>query len=411
MSMNHSLRLFCVLVTHIVVMLALELHADEIALKASLKEGENILHQGGTLTITATGEAAKQVLAETGSGVGRRKLSLYLNGIEIPGADALASLRQDHNTLNLMAGLTAAKERVKVAQADAAEANDTKAPANLKATAASKQQEVTTALRNLDVAQKAFEKGAKIVFSLVVDRDSESDASRRAWDALLRQHRHSPFEVSLALGIGSAVPLLVDGPEGVKGVKFETSAHPGWGVGVCVTFLVGWVVFLICKPHLLRSEGNPDYAFSLSRTQMAFWGIIVISSFVGVMVALGRLEHIPAQTLVLMGISVTTGLTASLMDDGKPPTWKAAAERGRFKGFFDDLCIGDNGASFHRVQLMLWTVVLGGFFLWSVSQIISMPEFSPMLLVLMGITNGTYLGFTPQEKPAANKPATDKPEK
>ena len=42
--------------------------------------------------------------------------------------------------------------------------------------------------------------------------------------------------------------------------------------------------------------------------------------------------------------------------------------------------------------------MLGGFFIWSVCKVISMPEFSPTLLVLMGITNGTYLGFKPQEK-------------
>jgi len=55
------------------------------------------------------------------------------------------------------------------------------------------------------------------------------------------------------------------------------------------------------------------------------------------------------------------------------------------------------GANFHRLQTALWTIVLGMFFVWNVFQTMSMPELSETLLVLLGISNGTYLNLKAKE--------------
>ena len=70
------------------------------------------------------------------------------------------------------------------------------------------------------------------------------------------------------------------------------------------------------------------------------------------------------------------------------------------KSFFKDILSDVNGASFHRVQLLVWTLILGLIFLYSVWKSLSMPEFSATLLALQGITSGTYLGFKFPEKHA-----------
>ena len=70
------------------------------------------------------------------------------------------------------------------------------------------------------------------------------------------------------------------------------------------------------------------------------------------------------------------------------------------KGFWNDLVTDKNGISFHRFQIVVWTVVLGFVFVTEVHQRLAMPEFSATLLTLMGITSGTYLGFKfPEQKP------------
>jgi hypothetical protein len=62
-------------------------------------------------------------------------------------------------------------------------------------------------------------------------------------------------------------------------------------------------------------------------------------------------------------------------------------------GFWHDICDDGNGMSFHRLQVVMWTVVLGIIFLDAVADTISMPEFSEKLLALQSVSNGTYLGF------------------
>lgn len=69
------------------------------------------------------------------------------------------------------------------------------------------------------------------------------------------------------------------------------------------------------------------------------------------------------------------------------------------RGFWRDiLCDGTGGYSFHRFQIVAWTIVLGGIFLIEVYNNLTMPEFSATLLALMGMSSGTFIGFKFPEK-------------
>ena len=70
------------------------------------------------------------------------------------------------------------------------------------------------------------------------------------------------------------------------------------------------------------------------------------------------------------------------------------------KSFFTDILTDVNGPSFHRLQMLTWTLVLGIVFIYSVWADLSMPNFSSLQLALLGITSGTYLGFKFPEKQA-----------
>ena len=49
--------------------------------------------------------------------------------------------------------------------------------------------------------------------------------------------------------------------------------------------------------------------------------------------------------------------------------------------------------TFHRFQIVVWTLILGVVFVSEVLTKLAMPAFDATLLVLMGISSGTYLGF------------------
>jgi hypothetical protein len=79
-----------------------------------------------------------------------------------------------------------------------------------------------------------------------------------------------------------------------------------------------------------------------------------------------------------------------------------AAERDVSMGFLRDILSDGNGVSFHRFQILAWTIVLGIMFLSSVYNGLTMPEFSASLLGLMGLSSGTYIGFKfPEQRLAA----------
>ena len=68
-------------------------------------------------------------------------------------------------------------------------------------------------------------------------------------------------------------------------------------------------------------------------------------------------------------------------------------------GFLRDILSDSTGYSFHRFQIFAWTIVLGIIFISSVYNNLTMPEFSPTLLGLMGLSAGTYIGFKfPEQK-------------
>jgi hypothetical protein len=66
--------------------------------------------------------------------------------------------------------------------------------------------------------------------------------------------------------------------------------------------------------------------------------------------------------------------------------------------FIKDLLTDVNGITLHRFQMLVWTIVLGIIFCIGIYRNLAMPEFSVTLLALMGISNGTYLGFKIPER-------------
>jgi hypothetical protein len=63
-------------------------------------------------------------------------------------------------------------------------------------------------------------------------------------------------------------------------------------------------------------------------------------------------------------------------------------------GFWRDLVTNDHGAvALDRLQMVVWTILLGALFLHSVLVYVTMPDFSTTLLSLMGVSSGAYIGF------------------
>jgi hypothetical protein len=288
-------------------------------------------------------------------------------------------------------------------------------------------------------ARRVSETADGLVFVFDLVRDAHDDVNRAAWDALLATQTDWTMQLNIAVGVGKAPARLVDVPTRVTfHVAAEKAIYTSLVIGLVI--LVAGLWLIVRFTTMLRDPGTGSY--SLGKAQMAFWGLVVVLTFTGIWALTGDMERIPAQVLILLGISAGTGLSALLIgpdDQGKKAqnrqrladaktelnalkqrqaqnalsateiaqlnalngeiaALEKAIQAGQPGGFWRDIVNDGNGPSFHRVQVVIWTLVLGAVFVRSVLQTISMPEFPETLLVLMGISNATYLGFKTAEK-------------
>jgi membrane protease YdiL (CAAX protease family) len=76
----------------------------------------------------------------------------------------------------------------------------------------------------------------------------------------------------------------------------------------------------------------------------------------------------------------------------------SALNRPVSEGFLKDILSDVNGVTFHRFQMVVWTIVMGVIFVLSVWNRLAMPQFSDTLLAIIGISAGTYIGFKISER-------------
>jgi hypothetical protein len=147
---------------------------------------------------------------------------------------------------------------------------------------------------------------------------------------------------------------------------------------------------------LLR-DGGPGSAFSLARVQMAWWLVLTVGGFLFIWLVSGQWRDvITGGVIALLGISATTGV-AAVMVDRSPDKAGAVAVPLATRNFWSDILGDADGAALHRIQLIAWTVLLGGIFVWTVIWSFAFPDFDTNLLLLAGLAGGTYLGFKFQE--------------
>jgi hypothetical protein len=283
-----------------------------------------------------------------------------------------------------------------------------------------------------------------------------NENSRKAWLPVLGT---SQQKVLFSVGWLASGPA----PESEKASKafdvklstFRQSVF--WFVSL---FLLIATVMLAIKTNLLRDKAmvadlpkDVKYTYSLGRSQMAWWFLIVLISFMYVWFVTGTWS-LSTQALVLLGISGTTGLSSVLIDASKQQNAAAAQasllaervtdirqvaamdsavseaahagavsaatlnlvtdlnqERLRLlqrrssllqkeaapavshSNYFTDILSDANGISLNRFQFFVWTIVFGLMFGYTVITSLQMPTLDDKWLLLMGISGGTYLGF------------------
>jgi hypothetical protein len=217
-------------------------------------------------------------------------------------------------------------------------------------------------------------------------------------------------------------------------------------------FLLAWKTELL-RDDVPPPGGGERRPFSLARTQAAWWFFLVLAAYLFIGIITGDfLTSFTSTALGLLGISAGTTLGSAFVDAGKAqsPAEQAqeANSRSKLKNDVDllgaevqklqdeiaklpagtndpakeaelatkkaeletkksqlnklnnvsenplrDILSDANGVSFHRFQMAAWSLVLGVIFVVQVYRVLAMPKFDSTLLMLLGISAGTFIGL------------------
>lgn len=304
---------------------------------------------------------------------------------------------------------------------------------------------------------------AQIGLEFNIEFNEEAKASIGRWFSQLKFDRN--VQISVGPAIGPSVQVRGDDTSRLNMILIPKQRMILVFIGVGALVLV--ILLTAKKSNLLSDRSDPvategkrkgNRRYSLGMTQMAFWFIVVLFSYLFIGVVTGNWWGVfSPQSLSLMGIGALSAYGSAAINKGKREEVAAAAasieasdkaieiasqvaatvseqsknqafaatrlpetiaelqsliskrEQARIivaqankpvssDGFFSDLIKEGDGPAFHRFQAVVWMIVLGGIFIFKVVYNLEMPEFDGTMLALMGISTTAYLGLKQQGK-------------
>lgn len=207
------------------------------------------------------------------------------------------------------------------------------------------------------------------------------------------------FSQKAIIGIGSSANNIGK-PVNYYNIKIITDKN--YILRYCFASVFILVILVICffinkYPNrifeLIKDiSSNENKPFSFSRTQFAYWTIIIVLLMLLVWINKGELLNFNSTVLALLGISAVTTTGGNLIDKNEEndPNIKRGQDKAS-KSFLVDLLSDKNGLSISRFQSLLFNLFIGVYFIYEVVVKSQFPVLDTELLVLMGISSGTYL--------------------
>lgn len=188
-----------------------------------------------------------------------------------------------------------------------------------------------------------------------------------------------------------------------------------------VTILIVLIIFHLRYNLLNDASKATKKPFSYARVQLAWWTFIVLSIFISIIIAGGRIPILDSSTLVLIGLGVLTTGAARIIDisdqqqqtsqltQNTAATPLSVDENGQ--GFLLDILSDKNGVSIHRLQAVTFNFVFGAWFIYqsfiNVQKVYTklpltdlnhiIPILDSSNLVLLGLSAGTYAALKSTE--------------
>jgi hypothetical protein len=140
--------------------------------------------------------------------------------------------------------------------------------------------------------------------------------------------------------------------------------------------------------------------FSLARTQLAIWTVVIAATYLYRMLCLKDCTTLTlassSSTLALLAISAGTTGAASIIDRNNMQSSSSIPrhQNAPSQGFFLDILSDESGISIHRFQNVIFTIVAIAIYLSEAAAgTCALPPMDGTILTLSGISSAAYLGL------------------
>ena len=254
---------------------------------------------------------------------------------------------------------------------------------------AEKKKPVTLFLQGIEmkgIVPIGMDKSKEVLF-FILHRDS---ASMKQWQ-LLRRIILEEKKKELLVSVG--LEGEVDYPSTLR-MSAELSRSGDYYVAfLSYSFAVILFSFLVKRSNTLR-KNRQIYtdAYSLSKTLIAFWVFIILSSILFLLASINSFPHVTISVLVLLLITMISSLVAMSIDYSR---YYTSSQRtvSASKSFTIDIISDSKGINIFSLQLILFTIISGSYFIISVISEMLLPVFDTYFLVIFGISHFIYLTF------------------
>lgn len=205
-----------------------------------------------------------------------------------------------------------------------------------------------------------------------------------------------------------------------------------WIVFGVLVILVGTLDRRYCMLRDITSS-KTHQSYSWSRVQLAWWTVIVLAAFISVFINKGAAPTLHISTVMLLGISSATTVTARAIDLSDQQALIARHQNEFGRNFFLDILSDESGVSMYRFQTVVFNAVFG---IWFINVVLNnlhmdctaykdltseagkaiqaacasnpldyvMPVISNNNLILLGLSSATYAALkTTENKSVALK--------
>ncbi|WPV00547.1 hypothetical protein SNE26_02050 [Mucilaginibacter sp. cycad4] len=170
-------------------------------------------------------------------------------------------------------------------------------------------------------------------------------------------------------------------------------------VWVMAVIMAGFLAMGL-KNNILKDDSNLYY--SLSRTQLLYWTVIFCVTYLYICNETGALPDIPGSLLAILGISAATMATGKVIENDQK-TKTEIDPKAHSEGFFHDILSDRSSINIQRLQNVLFNILFGLIFIQKTISSNLLPDFDNNILLMMGISAGTYAGLK------ATEPTKDQP--